>query len=164
MISNYNLDCGYHNFELKDKIYLVPDYALKVIYTDGFNEVVFSGNTTNMTILEGHDISFQEETSFDERFKFSKVLSLKVNGYKTFNDLNYRYMAIIETKDSEFYLVNVDFPSFVTHTYTLNANANETELVFSSQSNIATLKLTNFEPNNVNSCNEYSTPKVKNLN
>ncbi len=161
MISNYNLDCGYHNFELKDKIYLVPDWALKVIYTDGFNEVVYSGNSSNVTLLEGHEITFQEETSFDERFKFSKVLSLKVNGYKTFNDLDYRYYAIIETKDSEFYIVNVDFPSFVTHTYTLNANTNETELVFSSQSNIATLKLTNFEPNNVNSCNEYSTPKVK---
>lgn len=163
MISNYNLDCGYHNFELKDKIYLVPDYALKVIYTDGYNEVVFQGDSSNVTLLEGHEITFQEETSFDERFKFSKVLSLKVNGYKTFNDLNYRYYAIIETKDSEFYLVNIDFPSFVTHTYTLNANTNETELVFSSQSNIATLKLTNFEPNNVNSCNEYSTPKVKKI-
>ena len=163
MISNYNLDCGYHNFELKDKIYLVPDYALKVIYTDGFNEVVFQGDSSNVTLLEGHEITFQEETSFDERFKFSKTLSLKVNGYKTFNDLDYRYYAIIETKDSEFYLVNVDFPSFVTHTYTLNANANETELVFSSQSNIATLKLTNFEPNNVNSCKEYSTSKIKNV-
>ncbi len=161
MISNYNLDCGYHNFELKDKIYLVPDYSIKVIYTDGYNEVVFQGDSSNVTLLEGHEITFQEETSFDERFKFSKTLSIKVNGYKTFNDLNYRYYAIIETKDSEFYLVNVDFPSFVTHTYTLNANTNETELVFSSQSNIATLKLTNFEPNNVNTCNEYSTPKVK---
>lgn len=161
MISNYNLDCGYHNFELKDKIYLVPDWALKVIYTDGYNEVVYQGDSSNVTLLEGHEITFQEEASFDERFKFSKVLSLKVNGYKTFNDLNYRYCAIIETKDGEFYIVNVDFPSFVTHTYTLNASTNETELVFSSQSNIATLKLTNFEPNNVNSCNEYSTPKVK---
>lgn len=161
MISNYNLDCGYHNFELKDKIYLVPDWALKVIYTDGYNEVVYQGDSSNVTLLEGHEITFQEETSFDERFKFSKTLSIKVNGYKTFNDLDYRYYAIIETKDSEFYLVNVDFPSFVTHTYTLNASTNETELVFSSQSNIATLKLTNFEPNNVNSCNEYSTPKVK---
>ena len=163
MISNYNLDCGYHNFELKDKIYLVPDYAIKVIYTDGYNEVVFQGDSSNVTLLEGHEITFQEETSFDERFKFSKVLSLKVNGYKTFNDLNYRYYAIIETKDSEFYIVNVDFPSFVTHTYTLNASTNETELVFSSQSNIATFKLTNFEPTNVNSCKEYSTSKIKNV-
>ena len=163
MISNYNLDCGYHNFELKDKIYLVPDWALKVIYTDGFNEVVFQGDSSNVTLLEGHEITFQEETSFDERFKFSKTLSIKVNGYKTFNDLDYRYYAIIETKDSEFYLVNVDFPSFVTHTYTLNASANETELVFSSQSNIATLKLTNFNPNNVNTCKQYSNAKIKNV-
>lgn len=163
MISNYNLSCDYHNFELKDKIYLIPDYALKVIYTDGFNEVVFSGNTTNMTILEGHDISFQEESSFDERFKFSKSVSIKVNGYKTFNDLDYRYCVVLETKEGEFYLVNVDFPSFVTHTYTLNNGTNSTELVFSSQSNIATLKLTNFNPNNVNSCKQYSNAKIKNV-
>ena len=163
MISNYNLSCDYHNFELKDKIYLIPDYALKVIYTDGFNEVVFSGNSANVTILEGYDISFQEESSFDERFRFSKTLSLKVNGYKTFNDLDYRYMAIIETKDSEFFIVNVDFPSYVTHTYTLNNGTNNTELVFSSQSNIATLKLTNFNPNNVNSCKQYSNAKIKDV-
>lgn len=163
MISNYNLSCDYHNFELKDKIYLIPDYALKVIYTDGFNEVVFSGNSANVTILEGYDINFQEETSFDERFKFSKSVSIKVNGYKTFNDLDYRYYAIIETKEGEFYLVNVDFPSFVTHTYTLNNGTNSTELVFSSQSNIATLKLTNFNPNNVNSCKQYSNAKIKNV-
>lgn len=163
MISNYNLSCDYHNFELKDKIYLIPDYALKVIYTDGFNEVVFSGNTTNMTILEGHDISFQEESSFDERFRFSKSVSIKVNGYKTFNDLDYRYCVVLETKEGEFYLVNADFPSYVTHTYTLNNGTNSTELVFSSQSNIATLKLTNFEPINVNSCKQYNIPKIKNV-
>lgn len=163
MISNYNLSCDYHNFELKDKIYLIPDYALKVIYTDGFNEVVFSGNTTNMTILEGYDINFQEESSFDERFRFSKSVSIKVDGYVTFNDLYNRYCVIIETKEGEFYLVNVDFPSYVTHTYTLNNGTNSTELVFSSQSNIAALKLTNFSPNNVNSCKQYSNAKIKNV-
>lgn len=163
MISNYNLSCDYHNFELKDKIYLIPDWALKVIYTDGFNEVVFSGNSANVTILEGYDISFQEETSFDERFKFSKSVSIKVDGYKTFNDLDYRYCVVLETKEGEFYLVNSDFPSFVTHTYTLSNGTNSTELVFSSQSNIATLKLTNFEPNNVNLCKEYNIPKIKDV-
>lgn len=163
MISNYNLSCDYHNFELKDKIYLIPDWALKVIYTDGFNEVVFSGNSANVTILEGYDINFQEETSFDERFKFSKSVSIKVNGYKTFNDLDYRYCVVLETKEGEFFLVNVDFPSFVTHTYSLANGTNSTELVFSSQSNIATLKLTNFEPNNVNTCKQYSNAKIKNV-
>ena len=163
MISNYNLSCYYHNFELKDKIYLIPQWALKIIYTDGYNEAVFSGNSAYVTILEGYEINFQEESSFDERFRFSKSVSIKVNGYKTFNDLNNRYCVVLETKEGEFYLVNVDFPSFVTHTYTLNNGTNSTELVFSSQSNIATLKLINFEPNNVNSCKEYTTSKIKNV-
>lgn len=163
MISNYNLDCDYHNFELKDKIYLIPESALKIIYTDGYNEAVFTGDSSNVTILEGYDISFQEESSFDERFKFSRTLSIKVDGYRTFNDLNYRYMAIIETKDGEFYIVNSDFQSFVTHTYTLTNGTNSTEFVFSSQSNIPTIKLTGFEPNVVNSCKGYSFPKVKNI-
>lgn len=163
MISNYNLDCDYHNFELKDKIYLIPESALKIIYTDGYNEAVFTGDDSNVTILEGYDISFQEESSFDERFEFVRTLSIKVDGYKTFNDLNYRYMVIIETKDGEFYIVNSDFQSFVTHTYTLTNGTNSTEFVFSSQSNIPTIKLTGFEPNVVNSCKGYSFPKVKNI-
>ena len=163
MISNYNLDCDYHNFELKDKIYLIPESALKIIYTDGYNEAVFTGDDSNVTILEGYDISFQEESSFDERFKFSRTLSIKVDGYKTFNDLNYRYMVIIETKDGEFYIVNSDFQSFVTHTYTLTNGTNSTELVFSSQSNIPTIKLTGFEPNVVNSCKVYNIPKIRKI-
>lgn len=163
MISNYEIECGYYNLELEPIIYLIPQWASKIIYTDGYNEAVFQGDSTNVTCIKGFDINFTEESSFDERFKFTKSVSIKVNGYMNFSDLYNRFTVILKTKREEYYLVNSDFPSFVTHTYTLNANANETELVFSSQSNIATLKLTNFEPNNVNSCKEYSTSKIKNV-
>lgn len=163
MISNYEIECGYYNLELEPIIYLIPQWDSKIIYTDGYNEAVYSGNTANVTCIKGFDINFTEESSFDERFKFTKSVSIKVNGYMNFSDLYNRFTVILKTKREEYYLVNSDFPSFVTHTYTLNANTNETELVFSSQSNIATLKLTNFEPNNVNSCKEYSTSKIKNV-
>ena len=56
----------------------------------------------------------------------TKIDSLNIE-YSSCVDLNKKYYAIIETIDGTFYMINVDFPSKVTHTYNLSANQNQTE-------------------------------------
>lgn len=161
MITNFNISCEYQQLELENRLYLLPTNAAKVIYTDTYNEVVFIGSYDDIILLEGNGLSFSEQTSFDERFRFEKQISLTVDGYVTLAESN--PTVVIEDKKGDFYIVNSDFSATLTHTYTLQTGNNTTELSFEVQSNLPTLKLSNFEPNFANACKKYISTNINSV-
>ena len=163
-ISSYLKRCGYQQNELKNVLYLIPKSATKKVHIDGDEAYVeYSGDTSSIIKIKGNNLSFQEDTSFDDRFRFDKTITLTVDGYITFKDFYSKYYAIVEDKSGTFWMVNADFPSYITYTYTLNDGENKTDLVFYAASNIPTIKLANFNPDNAEECETYMPYGIENL-
>lgn len=163
-ISSYLKRCGYQQNELKNVLYLIPKTATKKVHIDGDEAYVeYSGDTLSIIKIKGNNLSFQEDTSFDDRFRFDKTITLTVDGYITFKDFYSKYYAIVEDKSGIFWMVNADFPSYITYTYTLNDSENKTDLVFYAASNIPTIKLANFNPDNAEECETYMPYGIENL-
>lgn len=146
-VSNYtpqyssNSGCSTYNYsKLENRVYLVSEEHVKDVHIDN-GEAYIDSLTQAPTLIEGRNISFTEEETLDERYRFSKTLQITVDGYVTHNDLSGRFYAIIESLDGTLFMVNVDFPSKVTYDYTLNYDSNETVITFSSVSNFPTLRL-----------------------
>ena len=164
-ISSYLKRCGYQQNELKNVLYLIPKTATKKVHIDGDEAYVeYSGDTLSIIKIKGNNLAFQEDTSFDDRFRFGKTITLTVDGYITFKDFYSKYYAIIEDKSGTFWMVNADFPSYITYTYTLNDGENKTDLVFYAASNIPTIKLANFNPDNAEECETYMPYGIENDN
>ena len=86
-ISSYLKRCGYQQNELKNVLYLIPKSATKKVHIDGDEAYVeYSGDTSSIIKIKGNNLSFQEDTSFDDRFRFDKTITLTVDGYITFKD------------------------------------------------------------------------------
>ena len=163
-ISSYLKRCGYQQNELKNVLYLIPKTATKKVHIDGDEAYVeYSGDTSSIIKIKGNNLAFQEDTSFDDRFRFDKTITLTVDGYITFKDFYSKYYAIVEDKSGTFWMVNADFPSYITYTYTLNDGENKTDLVFYAASNIPTIKLANFNPDNAEECETYMPYGIENL-
>lgn len=140
-VSNYTPDkCAYKYSKLKNVLYLVSASHAKNIHIDN-GEAYIDDLSETPTRIKGYNIQFTEEESLDERYKFGKTITISVNGYADINSLNDKYYAIIETVEGVKYMVNVDFPSRITHTYTLSNGVSQTDFTFRSQSNYPTLKL-----------------------
>lgn len=162
MITEYKPNrCSYKMMELRKHIYLYASSQLQISIDNGqASASCISGDAIS---LVGTEITFSENASYNDHFKFEKEVTLKVNGYKTMKDLNEKYYVILEDKDDNYWLVNYDFPSYVTYEYTLNEEDNETAFQFSIQSNFPTLKLNiNITPPSFQ-CNDYETNGVKRL-
>lgn len=144
-VSNYLETCNYKRSKLKNVLYLVSADHVKDIKIDN-GEASISGLTELPLRINGFNIQFNEETSLDERYKFQKTITLSMHGYTKYTLFGERYYAILETEDGTLFMVNVDFPSRVTHTFNLSKDTNQTDFTFSSLSNFPTLKLnSNFE-------------------
>lgn len=139
-VSNYTPEKAYKYSKLKNVMYLVSASHVKNIHIDN-GEAYIDDLSETPTRIKGFNIQFTEEETLDERYKFGKTVTLSVNGYADINSLNDKYYAIIETVEGTLYMVNVDFPSRITHTYTLSNGINQTDFTFKSQSNYPTLKL-----------------------
>lgn len=139
-VSNYTPSKAYRYAKLKDVLYLVSASHVKNIHIDN-GEAYIDDLSETPTRLNGFNISFTEEESLDERYKFQKTITISMRGYMDVNSLNDKYYAIIETVDGTLYMVNVDFPSRVTHTFRLSNGVNQTDFTFSSLSNYPTLRL-----------------------
>lgn len=133
-------ECKYNYSKLKDVVYLVSEDHLKNIEIDN-GEAYISGLTELPLRINGFNIQLKEETSLDERYKFQKTLTLSMHGYVNYKIFGGRYYAIIESEDGTFWMVNVDFPSRITHTFNLSKDVNQTDFTFASLSNFPTLKL-----------------------
>lgn len=146
MITDYNQNkCKYTYDKLKRVIYLVSEDHVKNIYCNGYNGHI-DGLTQLPLRLNGFDIRFNEETSLDERYLFTKTVTLSMHGYVDKTIFGGRYYVILESMDGTFWMVNVDFPSRVTYTFNLSNNTYQTDFTLASYSNFPTLRLDeNFE-------------------
>ena len=134
--------CAYNYSKLKDVVYLVSESHVKDVHID--NGYAYIDGLSELPLrINGFNIGFTETESLDERYRFTKKLTLSMHGYVNINFFGERYYAIIETTDGTFYMINVDFPSKVTYTFNLGQNTNQTDFTFSSQSNFPTLKIAN---------------------
>lgn len=149
-VSNYTLDkCKYIHSKLKNVLYLVSEDHVKYVHIDN-GEAYISGLTETPLRINGFNIQYSEETSLDERYKFDKKITLSMKGYVNYKLFGGRYYAIVEDNDGIYYMVNVDFPSKITHTFNLSQNTNQTDFTFHSLSNFPTLKLNSeFEAENL---------------
>lgn len=145
-VSNYTPDKGYKYSKLRNVLYLVDATHTKDIHID--NGVAYIDNLSQTPLkLEGFNITFKEEESLDERYKFQKTVTISLRGYANIDDLGERYYAIVETTDGTLYMVNIDFPSRIKHTFNLSDETNQTDFTFSSYSNYPTLRLDATIPN-----------------
>ena len=132
--------CKYTYSKLKDVIYLVSKDHLKNVYIDN-GEAYIDGLTELPLRLNGFNISLNEETSLDERYKFTKSVTLSMHGYVDSSVFGGRYYVVLESFDGTFWMVNVDFPSRLTYTFNLANNTYQTDFTLSSVSNFPTLRL-----------------------
>lgn len=140
-VTNYTPGtCKYTYDKLKDVLYLVSADHLKDVHIDN-GEAYIEGLTELPLRLNGFNIQFTEESSLDERYKFTKKITLSMHGYVNHKAFSGRYYAILESEDGTYWMVNVDFPSNITYTFNLSNNVYQTDFTFSSDSNFPTLRL-----------------------
>ena len=143
-VTNYtpglSATCKYNYSKLKDVIYLVSKNHVKNVHIDN-GEAYIDGLTELPLRLNGFNISLKEESSLDERYAFSKTVTLSMHGYVNSSIFGDRYYVILESYDGTFWMVNVDFPSRLTYTFNLAKDVYQTDFTLASLSNFPTLKL-----------------------
>ena len=142
-VTNYTPNaatCSYSYSKLRNTIYLVSKDHLKEVFIDN-GEAYISGLTETPMRIDGFNLSLNEETSLDERYKFQKTVTISMHSYVNSSVFNGKYYVILQSYDNTFWMVNVDFPSRVTYTFNLAQNQYQTDFTLSSLSNFPTLKL-----------------------
>lgn len=162
-VSQYTLERRYNLSRLKNVLYLVSADHVKDVHVD--NGEAYIEDLSQLPLrISGFNIQYTEETSLDERYKFEKKITLSMKGYVNYKSFEGKYYAIVEDYDGIFYMVNVDFPSKITHTFNLSNNTNQTDFTFQSSSNFPTIKLNSyFAPESVPCIgyNVYGIDKLK---
>ena len=143
-VTNYipksDIGCKYSYDKLDNVVYLVSQSHVKDIHIDN-GEAYIDGLTEVPIRLNGFNIEFNEESSLDERYSFSKSVRFSMHGYVTHQSFSDKYYVILKSKDGTLWMVNVDFPSRVTYTFNLSKDLYETNFTFASLSNFPTLRL-----------------------
>ena len=152
--------CKYRLGNLKKVVYLYSSASVSINIDNG--EAYVSNYNGNAQILSGNAINYTETTSYNDRFQFAKNVSITCDGYVNLSSLNDKYYVILEDYDGNYWLVNYDFPSHVTYTYTLVDGENQTEFVLNALSNFPTLKL-NWSSSKSSVCKQYDITKIKSL-
>lgn len=165
-VTNYNpgsdIGCKYNYSKLKHVVYLISKSHVKNIHIDN-GEAYINGLTELPLRLNGFGIQLSEESSLDERYKFTKKVTLSMHGYVNLSAFGERYYVILESEDGTYWMVNSDFPSNVTYTFNLNSSANQTDFTFACQSNFPTLRLNaNFEADEP-VCLNYNVTGIESL-
>lgn len=161
MITNYIPNtCGYGLNNLKKVVHIFSESA-NVVHIDNGEAYVTNG-ITNFQTIKATSVSFEETVSYDDRFKFQKTVTATVNGFWKLSELGGKYYVVLEDENGVMWLVNADFPSLVTYTYTLQDGTDETVFTFSALSNFPTLKL-NASVNNSYECKNYAISRVDEL-
>ena len=134
--------CKYSYNKLKKVLYLVSKQHTKDIHID--NGDAYIEDLTELPLrINGFNIQFNEESSLDERYKFTKTVTLSMHGYVNHMAFSGKYYVILESEDGTYWMVNPDFPAKVTYTFNLSNNNYQTDFTFSLQSNYPTLRLLN---------------------
>lgn len=159
-VTTYTIGCGYELLKLKDTVFFLSKNSLKTItidngeaYVDFVNQ---SPQPTSPNRLKGFNVKLTETESLDERYVFTKQLTMSITGHLTDSTflLDDDYYIVVQTEDGTYYLVNVDFPSKMSFVYNLSEGQDQTDFTFVSNSNHPTLKL-NWNPVTWNTCQTY---------
>lgn len=134
-----NTNCKYTYNRFKDVVYLFDENHTKLIY-DGSLCMIEELSQTPLQ-LNVRDVELKESSSLDERYKFDKTLTFSFDGFYDHHALYSKYFAIVEDYEGTRWVVNVDFPSYVTYQFDLQENVYETNYTLRSQSNFPTMKL-----------------------
>ena len=161
-IPNTENGCRYRALELKNALYLVSSEHVKNIRIDN-GEAYIEGLTEAPTKLEGWSIAFDESSSLDERYKFTKTAKITVDGKRGLAHLGDKYYVIFETKDGTMWMMNPDFEAKATYTYTLTDSRNDTQFVLSTVSNFPSLKVATAFDKGEEACKNYRNDGIKSL-
>lgn len=167
-VTQYTIPCGYKIPRLKDYVYFVDKLTAKVINIDNGTATATINNPSPYPMspnrLKGFNINLSETESLDERYRFTKQLTISIHGYLTNSQflMDNDYFLVVEDYDGNYYLVNVDFPSKMTYTYNLSEGQNQTDFTFTSNSNFPLLKL-NWEIAKWTDCETYICNGVQSL-
>ncbi len=156
------LGCRYSYDKLENVVYLVSEEHVKDVHIDN-GEAYIDDLTEEPFRLEGFNIQFSEESSLDERYKFTKQVTFSLHGYVPYQNLNEKFYVILKSVDGTKWMVNVDFPSKVTYTFHLNGQQYQTDFTFSSVSNFPTLRLATDISEGESPCKELKTFGIEKL-
>lgn len=162
-VSNYIINkCKYKKNEFKPVLYTFQSNETKIIIDNG--EAYIDGtNYTIQMLYSGDSITVSEATSYDDRYKFEKNITL------TFNDAfsyisNDAYYYILEDEEKTLWVVNPEFMVHPKYKRVMEDDNARTEITLSINSNFPLLKLTNVDKNNLSPvCKEYKFDKVEKL-
>ena len=167
-VTTYEIGCKYDLSKLKNQVYFLnKDHQWTIDIDNGEASVTFvnpSPYPPSTNKLDGFNIKLQETESLDERYKFTKNLTMSINGHLT--DASWLmegdYYLVVQTEDGTYYIINVDFPSKMTYTYNLSEGQNQTDFTFTSNSNYPTLKF-NWTPRDYTTCKTYNVYGIDKL-
>ncbi len=157
-VTQYTIGCGYELLKLKNTVFFLSKTQLKTINIDNGEAYAAINDSVSPNRLKGFNVKLTETESLDERYVFTKQLTMSINGHLTDSTflLDDDYYIVVQTEDGTYYLVNVDFPSKMSFVYNLSEGQDQTDFTFVSNSNHPTLKL-NWNPTSYNDCSVYQT-------
>ena len=157
-VTQYTIGCGYELLKLKDTVFFLSKNSLKTITIDNGESYAAINDSVSPNQLKGFNVKLTETESLDERYVFTKQLTMSIHGHLTDSTflLDDDYYIVVQTEDGTYYLVNVDFPSKMSFVYNLSEGQDQTDFTFVSNSNHPTLKL-NWNPTSYNDCSTYQT-------
>lgn len=167
-VTQYEIPCAYDLLKLKDTVFFLSKNSLKTITIDNGEAYVDFVNQSpqppSPNRLKGFNVKLTETESLDERYVFTKQLTMSIHGHLTDSTflLDDDYYIVVQTEDGTYYLVNVDFPSKMSFVYNLSEGQDQTDFTFVSNSNHPTLKL-NWNPTTWNTCQTYQVFGVDGL-
>lgn len=145
MINNFNIPCGYAYDHLASEIYLAPSDSVGIEVDNGAAYAIL-GTGTTLTKIDCFNIKLEDTSEFlEERYQFTHSLTFSVNGYANLELADEYYYYIVRSKSGEYFVVNPNFPSKLTYTYTLDGARSVTTFTAATASNFPVLLLTNTE-------------------
>ena len=140
-ISNYLGTCRYSIDELKPFIFLLPSSKIedKVYIDDGAAYISSIEEEDILKVLGNTNIAV--ENSLNERWAFSKTVNISILGYYGLSNINEKYYIVVENMDGTQFMVNQDFPSVPSYTYTIDSQTNQTNYTFTALGNMPILEL-----------------------
>lgn len=159
-VTQYTIGCGYELLKLKDTVFFLSKNSLKTITIDNGEAYATFVNQSpqppSPNRLKGFNVKLTETESLDERYRFTKQLTMSIHGHLTDSRflMDDDYYIVVQTEDGTYYLVNVDFPSKMSFVYNLSEGQDQTDFTFVSNSNHPTLKL-NWNLVTWNTCQTY---------
>ena len=151
MVESFKPDKRYEVGTLKDFILLVPEtVALDYTIDDGRCSVKKFVNNEGVIKIEGGSVTMSSTETTDSRLKFNNSVQITIQEgqYDRFTDiirqveLN-KYRVVVEDLMGNQFVMNVEFPAFVTHsvTFTTMTSPNTFTIGLSTESNFPTLFL-----------------------